>query len=597
MVKGAPRLLFAFALALLSAFGCSKTAEDPDTLVIGNGTEPETLDPGLESSQPDYRVTIGLFEGLTVYDPKDLSLKPGVAESWDVSKDRTQYTFHLRQAKWSNGDPVTSRDFEWSWKRVLDPAFASKYVEQISNYLKNAKAYFNGASADSILEGWSESTSEQRAEDAPKLVELVQKRHVKALKRCIEREKNETVAKHLRKAAEEAAGHDDVPLDQVGVTATDDRTLLVTLEAPTAYFLDLAAFFTYFPVHRKSVEAYGKNWTRPGNLVSNGPFLLKEWRIKDYILLEKNRAYWDAANVAELKLKFLPIENATTAFNLYEKGRIQWLNDVPRDYVEELVKRPDYHTGPMLTTYFYGFNLKKDVLGRKKVRQALARAIDKEKITKHVSRAGEIPASSFVPSGIVPPGMPAYTPAPTHPYDPEGARALLAEAGYPDGKGFPKFEILYNTQEGHRQIASAIQEMWRETLHIETVLRNVEFKVMLEMQNRMEFDVTRRAWIADYNDPNTFLDMFTTTNGQNNTGFSNAEYDRLIEAAGKELDPARRMQLLHDAEAILMEELPIVPIYFYVTKNLLKPEVTGFFDNVRDTHPYNRIRLAGKPPK
>ena len=592
MIKGIPGLLLAFALALPSGSGCSKTPEDPNTLVIGNGTEPETLDPGLESSQPDYRVTIGLFEGLTFYDPKDLSLKPGIAQSWDISKDGMQYTFHLRPAKWSNGDPMTAEDFEWSWKRVLDPVFASKYVEQISNYLKNAKAYFNGASADSVLKSWRETTPEHRAEDATRLVELVQKRHGEALRKCLEQEKDEAIGKLLRKAAAEAAGRDDVRLDQVGVRATDERTLVVTLEAPTAYFLDLAAFFTYFPVHRKSVEAYGKDWTRPGNLVSNGPFRMKEWKIKEHILLEKNPNYWDAANVSDLKLKFLPIENATTAFNLYEENRIHWLNDVPRDYIEELLKRPDYHTGPMLTTYFYGFNLKKDVFHRKKVRQALARAIDRDKITKYITRAGEIPAASFVP-----PGMPGYTPAMTSPYDPQAAKALLAEAGYPNGQGFPTIEILYNTQDGHRKIASAIQEMWRETLHIETVLRNVEFKVMLEMQNRMEFDVTRRAWIADYNDPNTFLDMFTTTNGQNNTGFSNAEYDRMIVAAGKELDPARRMKLLHDAEAILMEELPIVPIYFYVTKNLLKPEVTGFFDNVRDTHPYNRIRLAGKPPK
>ncbi|HLY10067.1 MAG TPA: peptide ABC transporter substrate-binding protein [Planctomycetota bacterium] len=591
MLKGWLRLPLALALALLAGSSCSKAGDDPNTLVIGNGTEPETLDPGLESSQPDYRVTIGLFEGLCVYDPKDLSLKPGIAERWDIAEHGTKYTFHLRTAKWSNGDPVTARDFEWSWKRVLDPVFGSKYVEQISNYLKNAKGYFNGASADLILKGWSETAAKKRDEDAASLAELAQKRHVAALRGCLEREKDETVAAQLRKAVEEASRRVDVPLDQVGVQATDDHTLVVTLEAPTAYFLDLAAFFTYFPVHRPSVDAGGKNWTRPGNLVGNGPFRLKEWKIKEYILLEKNPNYWDAANVADLKLKFLPIENATTAFNLYDKGRIHWLNDVPRDYIEELLKRPDYYTGPMLTTYFYGFNLKKDVLGKKKVRQALARAIDKVKITKFISRAGEIPANSFVP-----PGMLGYTPATMGSYDPEAAKALLAEAGYPDGKGFPKFEILYNTQEGHRNIASAIQEMWRNTLHIETELRNVEFKVMLEMQNHLEFDITRRAWIADYNDPNTFLDMFTSTNGQNNTDFKNPEYDRLIASAGKELDPARRMTILHDAEAILMEELPIMPIYFYVTKNLVKPEVSGFYDNLRDTHPYNRMRLAGKPP-
>jgi oligopeptide transport system substrate-binding protein len=213
--------------------------------------------------------------------------------------------------------------------------------------------------------------------------------------------------------------------------------------------------------------------------------------VKDHILLDRNPHYWDVANVADLKLKFLPVENATTAFNLYEKGRIHWMTEVPRDYIEELLNRPDYHTGPFLTTYFYGFNLTKGVTKEKKVRQALGRAIDRQKIAKYITRAGEIPAES-----LVPPGLPGYEPGKTNPYDPEAAKKLLADAGYPGGKGFPKIEILYNTQDVHKKIAAAIQEMWRQTLNIEVELRNAEWKVYLDMQTRMEFDVIRRAWTA-----------------------------------------------------------------------------------------------------
>jgi oligopeptide transport system substrate-binding protein len=590
MLKGGSRLLLATVLALLAASGCSGPADDPNTLVINNSTEVQTLDPALEKGQPEYHLTLALFEGLTIYDPKDLSVKPGVAESWEVSADGTRYTFHLRASQWSNGDPVTAADFEWSWKRVLDPVLASEYVEQVSTYLKNGKAYYEGAAADGTVKGWAETRPEQRAKDAESLAGSAQKRHVPALRKLIESEKDEAVLGPLRKALAEASKRDDVSADQVGVRAKDDRTLEVMLEAPTPYFLDLTAFFTYFPVHRKTVETHGKEWTRAGNMIGNGPFVLKEWKVKDYILLDKNPKYWDAANVSDLKLKFLPIENATTAFNLYEKGRIQWLTDVPRDYIEELLNRPDYHTGPFLTTYFYGFNTTKGVTKDKRVRQALARAVDRQKIVKYITRAGEISADS-----LVPPGLAGYEPGKMAPFDPEAARKLLAEAGYPDGKGFPKIEILYNTLEAHKKIAAAIQEMWRENLHIDVELRNTEWKIYLDMQSRMEFDVVRRAWIADYNDPNTFLDMFTTTNGNNNTGFSNAEYDRMVAAAAKERDPAKRMKQLHDAETLLMDELSIFPIYFYVTKNMWKPEVQGIYDNVRDTHPYNRIRVTGKP--
>ena len=589
MLKGCSRVLLAIALVVV---GCSPNAEDPNTLVINNSTEPQTLDPALEKGQPEYHITLALYEGLTVYDPKDLSVKPGVAERWDISADGTEYTFHLRPAKWSNGDPVTAQDFEWSWKRVLEPSLGSEYVEQISTYLKNGKAYYDGAAADGTLKGWAETSPAQRVKDAKALIGLARPRHRRQLGALVDTEKEEAVKAALREAMTAAEKRSDVTADQIGVKAKDERTLVVTLEAPTAYFLDLAAFFTYFPVHRRTVEQFGKDWTRAGNLVGNGPFRLKEWEIKKHLLLDRNPHYWDAANVSDLKLKFLPIENATTAFNLYEKGRIHWMTDVPRDYIEELLNRPDYHTGPFLTTYFYGFNTTKGVTKDKKVRQALARAIDRQKIAKFITRAGEIPAES-----LVPPGMPGYVPAKTNPYDPEAAKKLLADAGYPGGKGFPKIEILYNTQEAHKKIAAAIQEMWRQNLGIEVELRNAEWKIYLDMQTRMEFDVIRRAWIADYNDPNTFLDMFTSTNGNNNTGFSNAPYDQLVSAAAKERDPAKRMKLLRGAETILMDELPIVPIYFYVTKSMWKPEVEGIYDNVRDTHPYNRIRLAGKPPK
>jgi len=587
MFKAFARLLL--SVALPAVVGCSGAADDPNTLVINNSTEPQTLDPALEKGQPEYHVTLALYEGLTVYDPKDLSVKPGVAESWELNGDGTEYTFHLRPAKWSNGDPVSAADFEYSWKRVLDPALASEYVEQVSTYLKNGKACYDGAAADGTLKGWADTRPDQRAKDAQALIGLVQRRHGETIQKLLQAEKDEAVRGLLRQAYAESGKRDDITADKVGVRAKDERTLIVTLEAPTAYFLDLAAFFTYFPVHRKTVETYGKEWTRPGNLVGNGPFRMKEWRVKEHIVLEKNPNYLDAANVSDLKLKFLPIENSSTAFNLYEKGRIHWTTEVPRDYIEELLHRPDYHTGPFLTTYFYGFNTTKGVTKDKRVRQALARAVDRQKIVKYITRAGEIPAES-----LVPPGLLGYDPAKTYPYDPQSAQKLLADAGYPNGKGFPKIEILYNTQDVHKKIAAAIQEMWRQTLHIDAELRNVEWKIYLDMQTRMEFDVIRRAWIADYNDPNTFLDMFTSTNGNNNTGFANETYDKLVAAAAKELDPAKRMKLLHDAEAVLMDEMPIVPMYFYVTKNLWRPEVTGIYDNVRDTHPYNRIRLAEK---
>jgi oligopeptide transport system substrate-binding protein len=585
-------VLVAAAIGGYVAFGGKTNSSDVPVLIINNAAEPQTLDPGIEKGVPEARINVCVFEGLTNYDPKDLTPKPGVAETWDLSADGTVYTFHLRPtAKWSNGDPVTATDFEWAWKRVLDPLLASEYVYQIYNYVKNSRAYYDGKSLDGVFSDWGALAADKRGENIDGLEQKAQKRHAAGIQKALEIEKDPALVERLKKGLAAAPGHEDITIDKVGVQAKDDHTLVVTLEAPCAFFLDLTAFHTYYPVHRATVEKHGAAWTRPPNNVSNGPFKMVEWKMKEHILLEKNEHYWDAAKVQPVKIKWLPVENQTTAFNMYEQGQCDWMTDVPREFIEELMKRADYHTDVYLGNYFYGFNTTKGPTKDKRVRRALTLAIDQKAIVKFITRAGEAPAT-----GVVPTGLTGYT-SPTMPaYNPEEARKLLAEAGYPDGKGFPKIEILYNTLEAHKKIAAAIQEMWRTQLKIDVELRNVEWKIYLDMQSALQFDVIRRGWIGDYTDPNTFLDMWTSDSGNNNTGWKNPEYDRLIREANRLLDPAKRMKMLAEAEAILIDEMPIAPIYFYVSKNMWRPKVQGVHENVRDFHPLNRARVGGAAP-
>jgi len=595
MNQGAVRFAVAALIVGAALAGCAKqkpSSADVPVLIINNAAEPQTLDPATEKGVPEARINVCVFEGLTNYDPKNLAPTPGVAEKWDLSADGTVYTFHLRpSAKWSNGDPVTARDFEYSWKRVLDPKLASEYVYQMYNYVKHSKAYYDGMSLDGVLGGWGEIAAEKKAENIDGIELKAQKRHAAAIRKILESEKDQGIVDRLKRGLEAAPGHEDITLDRVGVRAQDDRTLVVTLEAPCPFFLDLTAFHTYYPVHRGTVEKHGSAWTRPPNNVSNGPFRMVEWKMKEHILLEKNEHYWDAANVPPVKIKWLPVENMTTAFNMYEQGQCDWMTDVPREFIEELMKRADYHTDVYLGNYFYGFNTTRGPTKDKRVRKALTLAIEQDKIVKFITRAGEAVATGVVPTGLhgyTSPRMPAFNPA--------EARRLLAEAGYPDGQGFPKIEILYNTLEAHKKIAAAIQEMWRTHLKIDVELRNTEWKVYLDMQSALQFDVIRRGWIGDYTDPNTFLDMWTSDSGNNNTGWKNAEYDRLIREGNRQLDPAKRMKMLAEAEAILIEEMPIAPIYFYVSKNMWRPKVVGVFENVRDFHPLNRAKVQGAAP-
>jgi oligopeptide transport system substrate-binding protein len=376
---------------------------------------------------------------------------------------------------------------------------------------------------------------------------------------------------------------------EVGVRVIDDHTLEIRLTDPTPYFLDLLAFYPFAPVHQGCLEKYGKPaWTRPENIVTNGAFRLAARRIRDRVRLHRSDNYWDRENVRLDVVDALSVDNRSTALNLYMTGVVDWITVPPAEVLRELLKeeppRNDLNPAPQLTTYYFLLNTTRPPLNDKRVRQALSLALDREEITRVATGAGEKPALS-----LVPPAMPHYEQQKCQPFNPDAARKLLAEVGYPDGRGFPKLEILYNTDQQHQAIAELVRKQWQRELGITASLRNEEWGSFQDSQQQLKFLVARRAWVGDYLDPNTYLDMFVTKGENNCTGFSNAEYDKLIADAAKESDPQKRMKMLESAERLLMEEMPIIPVYFYVSRNMVRPRVRGFYNNLQDTHALNAI--------
>jgi oligopeptide transport system substrate-binding protein len=490
---------------------------------ISNMVEPESLDPALVTGVPENRIISNLFEGLTTPDPKDLSPRPGMAESWRVSKDGVVYTFTLRDARWTDGRPVTAHDFVYAWERVLNPKTGAKYAQQVY-YLKNGEAYNRGRITD---------------------------------------------------------------FSQVGAEALNDRTLQVTLRCPTAYFLDLTSFFTLLPVPRWAIQAHGRDWVKPGKIVSNGPFRLVSWMPQNALVLERNPQHWDAARVKLQKVIFSPTEEVNTAFKQFLAGESDWVPQVPTSQLDAVRGRREFYASPYLGTYFFRFNVTKPPLNDLRVRKALSMAVDREAITRYVAKAGQVPASTFVPAG-----MRGYEGARGLPFDVAAAKKLLAEAGYPNGKGFPRVELMYNTSELHRTITQAIQQMWKDNLGIQVDLVNVEWKVYLARQGNLDYQIARAGWIGDYVDPNTFLDMWVTKGGNNETGWSNTRYDNLIaRAACKIVNPTERMKALQEAEQILLDDAPILPLYIYVNTGMLSLRVKGWYPNILDQHPLKYISV------
>jgi len=498
---------------------------DPEsTLYWSLGTAgPKTIDPALNGATDGGDIISNLYEGLTREQAG--VVKPGIAESWEFTDNDTTITFKLRDSKWSDGSKLTAHDFVYSWKRGMDPATASEYAW--------IWEYTNVVGAQRAAEG-------------------------------------------------------EGSLDEVGIEALDDNTLQVKVTRPTDYLVSLLSFYHFMPVKQSSVEAGPEgSWAiDPELAISNGPFKLTSYTVGEGLTMRKNRNYWKADEVGLSAIEVAFIDNDTTAYTAYQAGEFDFLSEVPTAEIPKLAaENPEFYIFPLLGTYYYNFNLDLDMWKDEKVRRALALAIDREKITEIQAR-GSVPASGFVPVGFVDHEGNDFAEVaaflgtiPTDESGVEEAKRLLAEAGYPNGEGFPKFTIMYNTSETHKQVAEMVQEMWKTNLGIETDLENQEWAVFQDTRKMGDYELSRGGWLTDFMDPMGMLAIFMTENAYNDPNYYNSDFDALLSEANKTTGAAH-FDALYLAEAILMEDLPIVPVYHYTEIYLSSPQVKNWTRSV-----------------
>jgi oligopeptide transport system substrate-binding protein len=487
-----------------------------------NGAEPQTLDPHRAEGVPASNILRDLFEGL-VSEAPDGSLIPGAAAAWQINADGTVYTFTLRaDGRWSNGDPVTAADFTYGIKRSVDPATLSQY----------SSILFPIVNAEQIVKG-------------------------------------------------------ELSPDQLGVTALDDLTLEIRLIGPTPYFLGLLTHSTTYAVHRPSVEEFGNRFARAGQLVGNGAYRLDEWVVQSHIRLLRNENYWDDENTVIDEVNYFPIENQDAMLKRYRADELDFTQDLPFKQIAWIRENiaDELYISPYLGSYYYSLNLSlPPFAGAPKLRRALALAIDREVLTEKITGSGEIPAYGWTPrvTGYTQqlPEWAGWTQARRN----AEAQRLFKDSGYSEGNPLT-IQILYNTSENHKRLAIAIASMWKQVLGVETKLLNQEWKVFLETRKQKTMPgVARNGWIGDYNDAYSFTQLLASDNEQNDSGFANDEYDALLDAAAVEPDMLKRAAFMEAAERLMLEEQPIIPIYFYVSKHLIKPWVGGFEPNIMDHH-------------
>ncbi len=532
-------ILAALAGAAILLAGCgnrgdggARTPGDARALNRALATEPESLDPQKSRSVQAAAVLRDIGEGLVTYDAAG-EMVPATAESWEVSTDGLSYTFRIRaDARWSNGDPVTAADFVFGLQRLVDPATAAFYAAELGNVVN---------------------------------------------------------------AADIVAGK--LEPGELGVSAPDDRTFVISLVRPTPYLLSLLTHPSTFPVHRGSVTQHGDAFARAGNLVSNGAYVLVEWEPGAIIELVRNKNYWNDAETSIDVVRYHVVTQEMAEFNRYRAGELHVTSTVPPENFDQI--RADYpdqlHVAPTLGVYYYGFNMTKALFAdNPELRQALSMAIDREVLVEAITGRGEAPAYSWVP-----PGVDNYEPVQL-PYADLSqqernaiAQSLYRKAGY--SKDNPvRFELRYNTSDTQQRIALAVQAMWRNVLGAEATTVNVEFQVLLDqMREREVTQAFRSSWFGDYNDANTFLAIMQSESAANMPGYSNPEFDELMRSAGEQLDLDRRRLYLEEAERVLLADHVVIPLYFYVSKHLVKPEVEGWQDNTLNYHYSQHLSLGG----
>ncbi|MGC5324339.1 peptide ABC transporter substrate-binding protein [Brevibacillus sp. SYSU BS000544] len=481
------------------------------TLKLNLHSEPPTADPGLAEDTTSGAIVRATFDGLT-RTGDDGKPHESAAEKVDVSADLKTYTFTLREGKWSNGDPVTAHDFEYAWKRALDPKTASNYAYQLY-FIKDGEK-FNKGQGKSI--------------------------------------------------------------DDVGVKALDDKTLQVQLENPTPFFLELTAFYTYYPVNQKVVTG-NANWAAEAKThVGNGPFKMVEWEHKSKLILEKNEHYWDKDAVKLDRIEFSMVEDENTELAMYDNGEIDWagspLSSLPTDAMQALKASGKMTTVPISGTYMYKFNTEKPPFNNVKIRKAFVYALNRQAIIDNVTQANQQPALGFIPDSNSVGNSPFF-----QDNDVEKAKQYLAEGMKELGiTSLPPISLSFNTSEAHKKIAESVQDQWKKALGVDVKLENKEWKVYIEDMHQGNFQIGRMGWLADYNDPLTFLDLFKDKDGGNNdTRWENQKYKDALNKSATEADPEKRKKLLAEAEQVLMEDMPILPIYYYTQSWVKKDSVKG----------------------
>ena len=505
-------------------------------LILGNGSDPATLDPSLSTGTIEHKILNALFEGLVCADSKTLEVKPAVADTWEISPDGLQYKFKLNpNAKWSDGKKVSAKDFEFAWKRTLNSIIGSEYAFMLFA-LKNGRAYNSGKLKDS---------------------------------------------------------------NQVGVKAIDENTLLVELEKPTPYFLSLLYFPAYFPLPEHTLRKFNAHnsriadWTKPNNMVSNGAFTLKKWNINDSIVVEKNNLYHARDKIFLNKITFLPIQNINTEDRAFRAGQMHITESIAPSRLDNIRKyapqtlRQDKWIG----TYYYQINSTRPPLDNPKVRKALAISIDRSAIIKSFLKAGQPPAFALIPEGC---GDYKTIESAKIKEDIATAKKLMAEAGFPNGKNFPTIRITYNTSEQHKPIAEAIQQMWKDNLGITAELYNLSWPAYLAARRNKDFEIARSSWIGDFASPETFLEIFLSDSGLNHSGYKSKTFDKKIEQARLAKTEEERFKILSEAEAEILEQLPIIPIYFYSKVFRISEDVEGWHANILDYRNYHNVKLKKK---